>query len=259
MRWSYSSLSSFKQCKYQFYLNYIVRDDEQYLREGNYYAELGSFMHEILAKIYKGELKPEDASLYFSENYENNVFYREKESIMENAYNACLYYFLDEDFQWLDGYEVVGVEKPVQFIIEPYRFIGYIDLLLRDKKDGVYVILDNKSGHYPLQKNGKVKTRFVDTFEDYKKQMYLYSHAVYLETSQFPKLLQWNFFKDGGKIASIPFDKSDYDKTLHWLIDSIHTIEAEEEFPPTPTYFYCNRLCNFRNSCEYAGDYAEQR
>lgn len=52
MRWSYSRLTSFEHCKYEFYLNYIVNDDEEYLSEGNFYAEVGSFVHEILCNDF---------------------------------------------------------------------------------------------------------------------------------------------------------------------------------------------------------------
>ena len=33
MQWSYSRLTSFENCKYEFYLNYIVNDDDKYLPE----------------------------------------------------------------------------------------------------------------------------------------------------------------------------------------------------------------------------------
>ena len=51
-RWSYSRTACFANCKYEYYLKYILKDDEMYLPEGNYYSEVGSFMHDILAKIF---------------------------------------------------------------------------------------------------------------------------------------------------------------------------------------------------------------
>ena len=38
-RWSYSRTTSFDHCKYEFYLDYVINDDDQYLSEGNFYAE----------------------------------------------------------------------------------------------------------------------------------------------------------------------------------------------------------------------------
>lgn len=52
-----------------------------YLAEGNFYAEVGSFVHEILAMIFKGELKVDDALQYFIDNYDDNVFYKVKEAL----------------------------------------------------------------------------------------------------------------------------------------------------------------------------------
>ena len=252
MCWSYSRLTSFEHCKYEFYLNYIVKDYENYLPEGNFYAEFGSYVHEILAKIFSGELKKEDAYQYYVDNFRGNIFYTTKESSMQKAYEACARYFEKADFDWLNDYEIVGVEKEVKFKIGKYDFVGYIDLLLKDKKDGKFVIVDNKSSEYPFTRTGKLKAKCEHSFTNYKRQMYLYAHAVKVEFGEFPKEMVWNHFKDNGQLARIPFVKSEYDKTRRWMTVTIHKIEKEEEYPATTDYFYCTNLCNFRASCEYA-------
>lgn len=251
MRWSYSRLTSFEHCKYEFYLNYIVNDNNEYLSEGNFYAEVGSFVHEILAMIFNGELTPDEASQYFVDNFDNNVFYKTKESTMDKTFEACADYFANVDFGWLNDYEILGVEMEVKFKLEGYDFVGYIDLLLRDKRDGKIVVVDNKSSEYPFKQNGDVKAKSKHSFENYKKQMYLYSHWVKLEYDQFPKEITWNHFKDN-KMATIPFDENDYRKAIQWMVDCIHQIESEKDYEPNVDFFYCSNLCNFRNSCEYA-------
>lgn len=254
MKWSYSRLTSFEHCKYEFYLNYIVHDDDQYLSEGNFYAEVGIYVHEILAKIFSGELTPEQASEYYVENFDDNIFYKTKPSTMQKTYETCADYFANVSFDWLKNYDILGVEMEINFELEGYKFVGYIDLLVRDKRDGKIVVIDNKSSAYPFRLDGKVKARSQRDFEKYKKQMYLYSYGVEQMYGETPKEITWNHFKDGGKFATIKFNQKEYEKSIDWLLDTIHKIEKEEEFPPSQDYFYCNNICNFRNSCEYKNE-----
>lgn len=250
-RWSYSRTTSFGHCKYEFYLDYIINDNKQYLSEGNYYAEVGSFVHEILAMIFSGELDVDDAAQYFIDNYENNVFYKVKKSTMDKTFELIADYFANLDLEWLKDYDILGVELEKKFTVGKYEFIGFIDLLLRDKRDGKIVVLDHKSSEYPFKKNGEIKKKSQQSFESYKRQMYLYCHAVHQSYGEFPKEITWNHFKDGGQFATIPFIQSEYDEAIKWFQDMIGVIEIEKDFAPSEDFFYCFNLCNFRNSCEY--------
>lgn len=251
--WSYSRVTCFGRCKYEFYLDYIVNDDDLYLSEGNYYAEVGSFVHKILEKMFKGEISPEDTARYFVENYDMNVCYEAKQSVMDKAYNTCLDYFINADFDWINKYDILGVEMKQRFTIEDYDFVGYIDLLLRDKSDGKIVVLDHKSAPYPLKTRGDgVKKNQLQSFLSYKKQMYLYCNAIYQQFGEYPKEITWNHFKEN-KFVTIPFKKEEYEESIRWFIETVKEIEQEQNFDATPDFFYCTNLCNFRHSCEYQG------
>lgn len=254
MRWSFSRVSTFDTCPYSFYLNYIIADDDLYLSEGNFYGESGSFMHEILEKIFSGEMRPEDGVKYLIDHWDENVCYKVRESTMDKTFEACAEYLMNEDFKWLEDYEVLGVELKVEFVLAGYSFVGYIDLLLRDKRDGKIVVVDHKSAAYPFKQNGEVKKNSEHSFNSYKKQMYLYSYAVKEKYGEFPKEITWNHFKDGGKLATITFDETEYLEAVQWFKDTIHEIEQEENFEAKLDYFFCNTLCNFRNSCEYCAE-----
>lgn len=251
MRWSYSRLNTFDTCKYCFYLNYIINDDEEYLSEGNFYAEAGSFMHEILAMFFGGKLSQSAAFKYFTKNFKKNVFYQTKPSIQKNTYELCAKYLRDGDFSWLKNYEILGIEQEIEFTFKGYRFVCYIDLLLRDKRDGRIVLVDHKSSPYPFRKDGGVKKNSEKNFNHYRNQMYIYCYAIHEKYGEFPKELTWNHFKEMGKFATIPFIECEYKETMAWLEDTIHAIEEESEFGATLDYFFCKNLCNFRNSCEY--------
>ena len=220
IRWSYSRTTSFENCKYGYYLNYIIKDDEQYPNESNYYSEVGSYVHGILEKIFKGELKKEDALKYYLDNYKKSISHKTDRSTMDKTH----------------------------MILADY---GFIDLLLRDKRDGKIVILDHKSTDYPFKADGGIKKKVEHSFDKYKKQMYLYAYAVKQIYNEFPKEMTWNHFKNGGKLATIPFIQSEYENTIEWVRDVLAKIENEEDFEPNENYFYCTNLCNFRRSCEY--------
>ena len=252
MRWSYSRLSSFEHCKYEFYLNYIIHDNDLYLSESNFYAECGSFVHEILAKVLTGEIKAEDALQYYLDNFDDNVCYRTSPKIVKKKFEACADYFAMIDDDMLKDYEILGVEMENTFKIEGYNFVGFIDLLLRNKSTKEIVLVDHKSAAYPAGKRGGILKNQQRSFESYKRQMYLYCYAVKQLLGEFPTTICWNHFADEGKLMKIPFNQKEYEETVQWFIDTIHKIENEKEFEPNRDYFYCHNLCNFRNSCEYA-------
>ena len=251
-RWSYSRASTFSNCKYEYYLKYIINDDEIYLSENNFYAEAGSFMHLVLAKIFLNELTVDNAIDYFIENYDDNVFYQVRQSTMDKSYYKMLDYLANVDFSWLDDYEIVSVEKEINFHLLNYNFVGFIDLLLKDKRDGEFVIVDHKSVEYPYKANTNIpKKNSIKHFETYTRQMYLYAHAVKEIFGKYPKKMIWNHFKDGGKLAELNYNSDAYQKSMQWFIDIIKMAEKEKNYLPTQEYFYCNNLCNFRNSCDY--------
>lgn len=254
MRWSYSRVTCYDHCPYAFYLKYIIDNDDEYLAEGNYYAEVGGYVHSILEKIFNGELNIEDASNYYIEHFDDNVFYETYQSAMDKTFEACADYFASVDFDWLKDYEILGVEKEVMIDIDDYNFIGYIDLLLRHKETKEIYILDHKSSAYPFKKDGKsILKKSEEDFAKYKRQMYLYCKAVFDEYGEYPKWILWNHFKDQ-KIAKIPFVKDEYDESISWFIDVIHEIEQDEDFDANVEFFYCKQLCEFRSTCDYIQD-----
>lgn len=254
MRWSYSRLSTFRHCKYEFYLNYIIADDDVYLNEGNFYAENGSYVHEILEKIFKGILQTDEAAEYYLNHFDENVFYKTRQSIMDKKINASIDYLANVDFGWMDGYEILGVEKELKFKIGEHDMIAYVDLLLREKDTGKIIVIDHKSGAYPLTKTGKIAKNYEKTFDGYRHQAYIYAHGIYAEYNTFPTFFCWNHFTDGGRFVELPFSEDDYRETLNWVEETITEAENETEFPENRDFFYCTQLCGFRKSCEYAAE-----
>jgi len=146
-----------------------------------------------------------------------------------------------ENFEGFGDYEIVEAEKELNFKIDNYNITGYIDLLLKDKDGGLH-IYDHKSS--------TVKSKTSEKAKEYWKQMYLYSIGIYEEYKIYPKQIHINAFKEG-KIYTIDFDEKEVEKVKQWVLDTIDLIKKETKFLPKSDSFFCNFICNFRNTCEF--------
>ena len=248
MRWSFSRLSSFHTCPLEWEWKYIN------CNRGcdSAFGQFGSFNHKILEMYYKGELDFFDLCNFYEEHYEEEVnlpFPRNAYTdLAQSYYDKGLAYWESFDLT-LDDYEILGVEKPVEFKIDNYEFIGYIDLLLRHKETGEITILDHKSASIKVLKSGKISKSDQAHFLDFQRQLYLYSIPVIKEYGRVDHLT-WNLFKDQNSIT-IPFNEDDFEAAKKWAIDTIHEIENTVEYIPDPSYYYCSSLCSTRMSDFY--------
>lgn len=250
MTWSFSRVNSYaSNCPYEWYLHYMEcnKGDE------SSFGQFGSFCHKCLELYAKGELDIISISKYYEDHYCDEVTiefpYNKYVDMGISYYEKGLDYFNNMDFD-LSKYEILGVEKKVEFKIGKYDFVGFIDLLLKEKETGKIIILDHKSASLKILKSGKISKSDQAHFLEFKRQLYLYSKAVIEEYGKVD-FLEWNMFKDQNDIR-IPWDEKEYNEALTWAEDTIHAIENEIEWRPNPSYYYCNNLCSQRfNACPY--------
>ena len=234
--WSYSSVKAFEQCPYSFYLHYVQGEKER----GNCFQMVGSFVHSILERCYKGELYEFELADEFEAHYAEEVTERFPFFNMAKSYYDTSLAYL-QTFEKDDNYEVLGVEKRINCEIGGHKFTGIIDLLLRDKSDGRIIIQDHKSKS-AFKKGEKA---------DYAKQLYIYSKAVYEEYGEFPKELWFNLYR-AQKIEKVEFKEGDYTAALDWFKVAVDTILQEQEWECKPDSWYCSQLCGFTD-CVYNG------
>ena len=84
MKWSYSRLNSFYQCKYSWYTQYI----EYVVGEQNAFAQYGSLCHKILEMYAKGDLLSFQLADYFIENFDKEITYDFPKN-KKLSYNRC--------------------------------------------------------------------------------------------------------------------------------------------------------------------------
>ena len=250
MTWSFSRLNSFYNCPYEWKLRYIDCNKS----ENGCFGEYGSLIHKILEKYEKGELSLFELNDYYEEHFSESVPHdappNKYVDIKQSYYEKGLDYFNNIDLD-LDKYEVLGVEKEVRFQIAGKDFIGYIDLLLKEKETGKIIILDHKSASIKILKNGKVSKSDQEHVREFIRQLCLYAIPIIEEYGHVDELW-WNLFKDKNWLK-MPFNKEDYNEAIQWAEDTLKLIETEKEWlPNNSSSYYCNYLCGQRNNaCEY--------
>lgn len=249
MTWSFSRLNSYYNCAYEWYLHYL----ECSKSENGFFGEYGSLIHKILEKYIKGELSLFDLNQYYEENFNESVPHdappNKYVDIRQSYYDKGIEYLNNIDLD-LDRYEILGIEKEIHFKIEDKDFVGYIDLLVKDKETGEIIIIDHKSASIKILKNGSISKSDQKHFLEFKRQLYLYSIPIVKEYGSVSKL-KWNMFKDQ-KWIEIPWKQEEYDEAIQWAKDTLKLIENESLWLPNQDYYYCNYLCGQRNNaCEF--------
>ena len=249
MTWSFSRLNSFYNCPHEWYERYVMCQKG----ENGIFGEFGGCCHKVLEKYEKGEISlfeiSQEYEKLFSEMVVHDAPPNKYTDIKQSYFDKGLDYFDNIDLD-LENYEILGVEKEVKFQIANKDFIGYIDLLLKEKSTGKIIILDHKSASIKFLKNGNISKSDKPHVREFIRQLCLYAKPV-LEEYGHVDGLWWNLFKDKNWLK-LPFNKEDYDEAIKWAEDTIKLIENETEFLCNPDAYYCWNLCSQRNNaCQY--------
>lgn len=250
--WSFSSLRLYQQCPYAFYLRKIAGIKG----ESNSYAEIGSYGHELNERIFKKKCTVQEALDECVDEFDDHVISDMSSSSKEQKYIALCNYLSEFDESALERYEVLGVEMKLRCKIGDYNFIGFADLVLRDKKSKQVYLIDHKSmGHF-LRKDGKPLKARAESLEVYSKQMYLYAYALFKKCGFYPDYIVWNHFLDDSvRTTSLVFDSEKLTQTLEWFKNTIEEIYNDETYDAHEEYAMCYMLCDYRNGlCEYKDD-----
>lgn len=241
--WSFSSVSKYDECPKAFYRTYIEHTPQ---RE-NAFAQWGSLGHSILERYYRGELDLWDLEDTYLEEYDDAVTEPFPFRMADSYFKAGDEYFsnFEGDFQ---GCEIVGIEQEIQIEIEGYKYIGYIDLLVRDDKG--YIICDHKS---------KAGFKTAEEKHHYLRQLYLYALYVREQYGEYPYKLIFNMFRKGIWVEE-QFDETACMEAKEWFVNTIKRIYEDESFKDKIAIeykaqgkllqdfpkqdFYCNYLCD---------------
>ena len=248
-RFSYSQLSSFSECPFNYYLKHIEGVEDQ----SNGFAEQGTLIHDILDKWAKKELKIEELATEYERRYADEVvtsFPRmlSSKGYAEKTYLQGLEYF--QNFTGFPGYEVVSAEEKFDMPLKlkdgsERPFIAFVDLVLRDEFTGGLVVMDHKSKSW-------------STFRKERETMYKQQYFIHEKYGEWPLSLAFNLFKENGKLDEQEFSLDKFEEVMQWATDAILQIESYnildwmackyQKTPGKPDMF-CSSICGVRSQC----------
>ena len=244
MTWSYSRITTYEECPYRFYLKYIRNVKGTH----HFFADYGSFMHLIIQKYLIGELKRVEISDYYLMNFRKNVVCKAPNpKIFDNYFQQGLDYLANIE---APNEKILGVEKKVHFNLENRSFIGLIDGVFVNDRDGWISLVDNKSRNLKPRSTKRKRTKSDEELDRYLRQLYIYSIPIEHEYGVFPKSLIFNCFRTKTLIRE-PFDINAHNATKDWAIDTINMISSESTWNPNIDWFKCSYICDCNHQCEY--------
>lgn len=241
--YSYTRLSTYKQCPYRYRLKYIERIPEEIKTVERF---MGSIVHKVLERLYKNLISAKTTPLdkllgYYNKiwdkNWDNTVKIVKQDLSVDDHRElgeGCIknYY---ESYYPFDQSKTIAVEKRISFSLDEAgkcRIIGFIDRLAVTP-DGAYEIHDYKTDRsFPTQKE-----------KDEDKQFALYYMGIkeMWRDVQYVRLI-WHYLVFGKEISSSRTDE-EIEKLRAEKIAIISDIESAAEFPP-----YESALCS---CCSY--------
>jgi len=257
MRYSHSSLETFRNCPLQF--NYKYVEKIQIDLKKNMEAFMGSMVHDTLEKLYtdlkyKKLLSLEELLIFYNNLWKEN-YSTETVEIIREGYTELQYKSLGEEYltNYYNTYKpfnqgkTIGLEMQVNLSLydkerdKTYNLIGFIDRLSLVSENHIEII-DYKTNISPKTQEEV----------DIDKQLALYSIAV---REKFPFVeridLCWYFLSVGIKQVSSRTDlelemlKEETIKTIREIEDSVE----KDNFPGKPSAL-CN-WCSYRSVCPF--------
>ncbi len=255
MRYSHSSMETFKTCPRKFKFNYIEKPD--IIRKQSIEAFMGTMVHETLEKLYNdvkfSKLNSlEDVLVYYNDLWIKK-YSSETTEIIRKDFTPDNYkklgndylFFYYETYKPFNQGKTLGLEQQVTIkVFDPdtqnnYDLIGFIDRLTL-LSDEVIEIHDYKTNMIP-----KTQEQV-----DEDKQLALYSIAI---KQSFPFVkridLVWHFLSVGIELRSqrTDLDLDNLRTEVIKIIKNIEIAKKKDEFP-TKTSALCE-WCEFRSIC----------
>lgn len=250
IRYSYSSVSTHKNCNYSFKLTYI----DVVPRVNNFFGEYGTLVHECMEQYFGDKLDSYDLSGFYKDNYETTVVSPAPSSFVDlnDRYKKQGQEFFDEFYFDKENYDVLLIEDKIDFSLGDIMVVAKPDLVLYRKKDKRYILFDYKTADpFKVDKRTGKETTDKAKIEGYMDQMYLYTYALRQHRNiPIDAITLW--FTRSGREYSEDWTYEKECGIIENFKKAIENIKNDTEFVANNTNpFFCNNLCGVRNSCVY--------
>ncbi len=186
--WSYSRISTFKNCEHEYYLSRVLKKKSI----ENYWGILGSLAHDSLEDFYNGKIKYEDMLSRFESSFLDYEMAElrfvkddEQNDKMIKKYKESMIHFFKNH---VPVNEKVLSEREVWIDTGIAAFIGYVDAIHKDS-DGFYNITDYKTSSMGAEYKG-------ENLLHKQEQLLLYALALVQLGIPLENIkIRWNFLK----------------------------------------------------------------
>ena len=186
--WSYSRLSTYKNCKHEYYLSRILKKESV----NNLWGELGGLAHQQLEDYYSGHIEYKDMLSNFESgflDYEMADLHFVKDAVqnerMIKKYKESIIHFFNNHIPIT---QKVLSEREVWIDTGIAAFIGYVDAIHKDE-EGYYNITDYKTSSMGSEYKG-------DNLLHKQEQLLLYALSLIQMGIKLEDIkIRWNFLK----------------------------------------------------------------
>lgn len=239
---SFSEFSKFQVCGHKHllekYLKLVVEPPSIHLVFGNSIhkaIEIG--IKNKSDKEKRVQVFKEDFTKVMMDTMKDNPDYRHLENYTKEGENIIRYLSTEAI---LEKYDVIGVEYTLyEQLFGIFYFKGFIDLIVRDKVTGRYVIIDWKTSGQQWDVSKKKKDKiFMAQMRFYK---YFFAKKQNIPMSEIDckyvvlnRLIDKNYHEGGyGKLQPVEIyaDEADIEESLKLLAESINNIHIKNSFP----------------------------
>lgn len=281
---SFSQYQTYSTCPMQYKLTYV---DKLGKSSANIHTIFGSAIHETVQnflKVMYGSSKKDALAIdldsflleklkseYIKESQKSEGSFTCTKSELDEFYNdgkLILNWFKKkiDRFYTCSGFELVGIEIPIDTEIKNgIRFVGYIDIVLRDISDNSIIIIDLKTstnGWNKYQRADKYKNSQIILYKKYYSEIfnvpldkirveYQIMRRKLFKDSPFPIPYMSRHTPPNGK-TSVNNVYSDFIKFVDEVFDSSGNFN-QLEYPKNPGVGGKNcKYCEFklRNICD---------
>lgn len=277
---SYSQLSMYNQCELKWKLNYadklgVFKDSIHLLFGTAIHTTLQYYLNVMYTEtIQKADDLNLDAMLLtelkrgFTESFEkNNEYPCTKEQLIEFYQHGILIldFFKKHKNEYFSkkGFELLGCEIPLEIdLSENIKFVGFIDIAIKDKVSGKVYIKDFKTstkGWFPYQQKDETKTQQLVLYKEFYSRKYdvpvdlieveyVILKRLLSENSQWPQKRVQLFSPASGTI-SIKKVMTNLKKFIQDSYNSDGTIKLDRQFNKDESQKTC-KFCDF-NGTQY--------
>lgn len=281
-RVSFSQFSTFLKCPKKWYYDYVLN-----LRkfEGSIHTAFGTAIHETfqeyLTLLYNKSVKDADSMnclQFFKDAYDKEIvkLHDEGTEIDEDTYNE--FYYNGDDIistflktsnrlkHFPTTYELVGIEIPLEIDMKNnVSFVGFIDIVLKEKNKEKYKIIDFKtsnSGWNKYMKEDETKfsqlllyksvysQKFNVPLKSIEVEFFIVKRNLY-ENVSFPQSRIQTFVPPSGPTA-IKESIQSFSEFLDYGFNPDGSYNTDNEYPKYPgkAKKNCKYCLHYKNKCD---------